>query len=123
MLGDALKQILAFGYILIHLHDNGNSFKDQQWDKPVIVRHNGKEFKIYLTVDKARQTWKVDLKESGTKLSHTDTEIEFTLPMIDEVRDVLSRISFANYCRQYSIFTTDITFKLDSYQRKVTRQI
>jgi hypothetical protein len=113
MLGDALKQILAFGYILIHLHDDGSSFKDQQWDKPLIVQHNGKEFKIYLTVDKTRQTWNVDIKESNTKLSYTDTEIEVTLPKIDEVKDNLSNATITDFSRQYSVFTTDITFKFN----------
>jgi hypothetical protein len=112
MLGDALKQILAFGYILLHLHDDGTCFQDRQWDKPLIIRNNGKEYKIYLTVDKARQTWKVDIPESEiTDVTHTDTEIEFTLPVIDEVKESLSSETITNYCRIYPIFTTDITFK------------
>ena len=32
MLGDAMKQIRAFGYTLIHLHDDGTSFEDKQWE-------------------------------------------------------------------------------------------
>ena len=112
MLGDALKQILAFGYILLHLHDDGTSFQDKQWNKPLIIRNNGKEYKIYLVVDKARQTWKVNIPEEEiTDLTHTDTEIEFTLPIIDEVKDILSKEILVNYCQIYPIFTTDISFK------------
>jgi hypothetical protein len=51
MLGDAMKQILAFGYVLIHIHDNGNTLEDKQWEHPLIIRHNKKEFKIYLKVE------------------------------------------------------------------------
>ena len=112
MLGDALKQILAFGYILTHLHDNGTSFQDKQWNKPLIVRNNGKEYKIYITVYKARQTWGVNIPENEvTDLKHTDTEIEFALPIVDEVKEVLSVKMLADYCRIYPIFTTDITFR------------
>ena len=45
MLGDAMKQIRAFGYILIHHHDDGTSFEDKQWEQPLIIRHNKKSTK------------------------------------------------------------------------------
>jgi hypothetical protein len=31
MLGDALKQVLAFGYVLLHANDDGTEFIDKQW--------------------------------------------------------------------------------------------
>ena len=113
MLGDALKQLLAFGYIMIHLDDDGTSFQDRQWEEPFIISNNGKEFKIYLTVDKARQEWKVSgTEESDAKdIEFADTEIEFMLPLVDEVKDSLRLETIINYCRTYPIFTTDITFK------------
>ncbi|MGI0042393.1 MAG: hypothetical protein ACRD47_01670, partial [Nitrososphaeraceae archaeon] len=75
MLGDAQKQILAFGYILNHLHDDGSEFEEKQWEKPLIIRHNGKEYKIYLKVDKARQIEIVrGLDKATGKVPHTDTE-------------------------------------------------
>ena len=92
MLGDAQKQILAFGYILIHLHDDGSEFEEKQWKEPLIIRHNGKEYKIYLKVDKARQIEIVSgLDEATGEVPHTDTEIELTLPIPDEVRNDLNR--------------------------------
>lgn len=112
MLGDAMKQILAFGYILIHIHDDGSTFEEKQWEEPLIIRHNGKEYKIYLKVDKARQTEIVSgLGEVTGKVLHTDTEIELTLPIPDEVRNDLNRICIEDFCKKYPLFTTDITFR------------
>jgi hypothetical protein len=89
MLGAAMKQILAFGYILTHLHDDGSAFVEKQWEKPLIIRHNGEDYKIYLKVDKAKQTETVRGTDEPTgKVSHTDTEIELTLPIPDEVKNV-----------------------------------
>lgn len=112
MLGDAKKQILAFGYILIHLHDDGSAFEEKQWEQPLIIRHNRKEYKIYLKVDKARQIEIVrGLDEPTGEVSHTDTEIELTLPIPGEVRNDLDRACIENFCKKYPLFTTDITFK------------
>ena len=38
MLGDAMKQILAWPYVLIHTKDDGSAFADRQWDKPLVIR-------------------------------------------------------------------------------------
>ncbi|MGH9925695.1 MAG: hypothetical protein ACRD5B_09990, partial [Nitrososphaeraceae archaeon] len=112
MLGDAQKQILAFGYILNHLHDDGSEFEEKQWEKPLIIRHNGKEYKIYLKVDKVRQIEIVrGLDKATGKVPHTDTEIELTLPMPDEVRSDLNRACIEDFCKKYPLFTTDITFR------------
>ncbi|MGH9982502.1 MAG: hypothetical protein ACRD8W_00925 [Nitrososphaeraceae archaeon] len=112
MLGDAMKQILAFGYILIHMHDDGSAFEEKQWEDPLFIRHNGKEYKIYLKVDKARQTEIVTGIDRATgKVSHTDTEVELTLPIPDEVRTDLNRTRIEDFCKKYPLFTTDITFR------------
>ena len=62
MLGDAMKQILSLGYVLLHTRDDGTDFTDKQWEHPLIIRHNGKEVKIGLTVDRATQSWKVAIE-------------------------------------------------------------
>jgi hypothetical protein len=112
MLGDAQKQILAFGYILIHLHDVGSEFEEKQWNGPLIIRHNGKEYKIHLKVDKARQIPIVSgLDQATGEVPHTDTEVELTLPVPDEVQNDLNRTCIENFCKKYPLFTTDITFK------------
>jgi hypothetical protein len=112
MLGDAQKQILAFGYILIHLNDDGSEFVEKQWEEPLIVRHNGNEYKIYLKVDKIRQISIVSgLDRPTAEVPHKDTEIELTLPIPNKVLNDLNRACIENFCKKYPLFTTDITFK------------
>lgn len=113
MLGDALKQILAFEYILIHVdYDDGSTFEDKQPKHPLIIHHNKREFKVYLNVDKVRQTAIVKVGEThGEELTHSDTEIELVLPIIDEVKYVLDRRCVEDFCKRYPLFTTDITFR------------
>jgi hypothetical protein len=108
MLGDALKQILALPYVLIHSSDDGTAFTNEQWNKPLIIRCNGKERHVRIIVDKAKQTHTLDIKE--VKLvgdTATDTEIEVFLPlMLDlDIHDI------ENFCRIYPLLTTDIPFK------------
>ena len=115
MLGDAIKQILAFGYILIPVSDDGTTFEDQQWKHPLIIRHNRREYKIYLDVDKIRQYGAVTIDESqeDVTIESPDTEIELVLPIIDEVRSSLNKQSIIDFCKKYPIFTTDLTFRFE----------
>lgn len=113
MLGDALKQMLAFGYVLLHANDDGTEFIEKQWEEPLIIRHNKIERKYILEVDKANQTINAKQieKREFTEIG-TDTEIELILPIIDdEIRASLDRLCIEEYCRRYPIFTTDISFK------------
>jgi hypothetical protein len=113
VLGDAMKQILAWAYVLIHANDDGTAFTDRQWEHPLIVRCNRRERQIFLHVDKANQHILAEpIIESDKELLYTDTEIEVTLPIIDEVADSLDiREEVAPFCKEYPIFTTDISFK------------
>ena len=113
MLGDAMKQILAFGYVLIHLEDDGSSFEDKQWKRPLIIRHNKAEYNIYLKIDKAQQTRFVEIHKSPNEPEDPTTEIEITLPIPNDVTDALSRACIKEFCKKYPIFTTDITFKFE----------
>ncbi|MGC2684513.1 MAG: hypothetical protein WA323_21855, partial [Candidatus Nitrosopolaris sp.] len=56
MLGDAMKQILALGYVLIHSEDDGTAFTNKHWDKPLIIRCNKTEWHVFVNVDKANQS-------------------------------------------------------------------
>ena len=103
MLGDAMKQILAFGYILIHVNDDGTTSEDQQWEHPLIIRHNHRESRLLLAVDKIRQNAVVRIEESPEMIESSDTEIELTLPIIDEVRDSLNKPSIVSFCKTYPI--------------------
>jgi hypothetical protein len=112
VLGDALKQILALPYVLIHAHDDGTTFANRQWEHPLIIRSNGKKFHIPLYVDLANQIIRSEpIEEIDRDVFSTDTEIEVTLPIIDEVRDRLNIHEIEQYCREYPIFTTDISFR------------
>ena len=47
-LGDALKRSLGMGYASWTKDYNASeTFEDKQWEQPVIVRCNGKEFRAY----------------------------------------------------------------------------
>jgi hypothetical protein len=121
MLGDALKQILAWPYVLIHTRDDGSSFKDRQWDKPLIIRCNGIERQIFLRVDKSNERIDVQINQIPGRLSHTDTEIETIWPVIDEVSLDINNIE--RFCRQYISLTTDIAFKFQLTDNSSTEDI
>ena len=85
MLGDALKQVLPFGYVLLHANDDGTEFIDKQWDQPLIIRHNKIEYGYVLEVDKANQRIEAkQIEEREFTDIGTDTEVELVLPIIDE---------------------------------------
>ena len=113
VLGDAMKQVLALPYVLIHAHDDGTTFANRQWEYPLIIRSNGKEFHVPLHVDLANQIiLSLPIEKTDAKISiGTDTEIEVTLPIIDEVSDNLNIHAIEQYCKEYPIFTTDISFR------------
>jgi hypothetical protein len=113
VLGDAMKQILALGYVLIHAHDDGTAFTNEQWEYPLIIRSNSKERQIILHVDDSNQIIETTIEENlDAKISFKDTEIEITLPIIDEVHvSHLDIHVIEQFCKEYPIFTTDISFK------------
>jgi hypothetical protein len=110
MLGDAAKQIGTWPYVLIHIKDDRSAFTDKQWDKPLVIRANRVEHHVFTNVDKASQRIMAEIKTVHDKLlPHTDTEIEITWPVVDDIRLDIRKIE--RFCRQYIIFTTDISFK------------
>lgn len=114
MLGDAMKQIRAFGHILIQVDDYGDSFEDKQWERPLIIRHNREEWELRLHLDKARQSATVTPKCTRKDLNHPDTEIEFTLPIPTyELCNDLTRACIVEFCQKYPLFTTDISFRFE----------
>lgn len=48
LLGDAMKQLLSLGYVLVNLNDDGTQLTNKQWDYPLTIRHNGEEWKVKL---------------------------------------------------------------------------
>jgi virulence-associated protein VagC len=122
ILGDALKQILALGYVLIHTNDDDTSFTSRQWPHPLIIRCNNRERQIFLHVDKSNQIIQAKVEENtAAKVISTDTEMEITLPIIDEVKvyrregdkiiEPINISTLERFCKEYPIFTTDISFR------------
>jgi hypothetical protein len=111
ILGDAMKQIGALGYILTNVNNGGTEFTDKQWEHPLIIRHNREEWKIDIGYSKAEQKDTVKTELSLQEIAYTDTEIELVLPIIDQVRDSLNVSYIERFCREYSILATDISFK------------
>ncbi|PWU81444.1 MAG: hypothetical protein DLM72_06900 [Candidatus Nitrosopolaris wilkensis] len=106
MLGDAMKQILALAYVLIHSSDHGTAFTNKQWNKPLIIRCNGKETHVRIIVDKSKQTHTLDIKEIKL-VGHPDTEIEIFFPLIVD----LDIHDIETFCSIYPLLTTGISFK------------
>jgi hypothetical protein len=112
MLGDAMKQILSLGYVLLHTNDDGTAFTDEQGTYPLIIRYNKEEWLVSVEVNKAAQTAPTDIKlNKQVFLKYTDTEIELWLPVIDEVRNDLTRDYIEEFCRKYTLFNTGVSFK------------
>ena len=110
MLGDAMKQILSLGYVLLHVSDDGTQFGDKQWTHPLVIRYNHREWNVYLTYDRATQNWDVKIEEPKA-ITSIEIELELKLPVIDEVKNKLTRDYIEEFCRKYTLFTTDISFK------------
>ena len=120
MLGDAMKQILSWPYVLIHTKDDGSAFTNKQWNQPLIIRSNGIERQIFLHVDKGNQLIHAEIKQVPIEIPFTDTEIELTWPIIEEVSD-LDIHTIEQFCKEYPIFTTDISFKFRLVDNSISR--
>jgi len=79
-LGDFLKRSLGMGYAAwTEGLNEDNSFTDEQWKKPVVVRYNGKENRVFILVHKgSSEPIKIEF-EDGPLYNDTYTEIEVSL--------------------------------------------
>lgn len=87
-LGDALKRSLGMGYASwTRDYDASETFEDKQWEQPVIVRCNSKEFRAFIKVNSARQErWTEIIQEhKPSRDIGTDTEVEITLPILNSL--------------------------------------
>jgi hypothetical protein len=125
MLGDAMKQIATFPYVLMHLGASGENiaaeertaFSPKQWDKPMTIKANGVSKEIMIHVDKASQIIKPIIRETVLKSGDTNTEVSSTLPVVEDTGEyVLNRLyidRIEKYCRRYAALTTDISFNFE----------
>lgn len=80
-LGDALKRIPGMAYALwTDGFNHEETFEEKQWNEPVIIRCNGKEFRVFI---RDPNTEAEILENSPTRDIGPDTEVEVTLPIID----------------------------------------
>ena len=126
-LGDALKRSLGMGYASWTRDYNASeTFEDKQWEQPVIVRCNGKEFRAFIRVDSARQErWNEIIQEQKPSRDiGTDTEVEITLPILnslDEDSFWIGRLQ--NYYNKAKIGkSTRTEFSIEVEEQKVEVQ-
>jgi hypothetical protein len=86
-LGDALKRCLGMGYASwIDKNRPDETFEDMQWNEPIIVRCNGCEYKAFIKIDSSKQKIWTEIQQENkpTRNIGNDTEIEVTLPVVQE---------------------------------------
>ena len=81
-LGDFLKRALGMGYASWTGHNDNpkDSFEEEQWEEPVILRFNGKEDRVFLFVNNDNPLTRKDGPTSAEDID-TDTEVEVALPL------------------------------------------
>lgn len=109
-IGDAEKRIIGLPFILMNMGADGSAFFKKQWDIPLFFRANGIERQILVDVNIGASTATNQITESPHKLEHTDTEVEVTLPIIEEIKNYVTLQKIEEFCKRYAIFTTDISF-------------
>ncbi|MDQ6862794.1 MAG: hypothetical protein M3044_03105 [Thermoproteota archaeon] len=108
-LGDALKEILSMGYALVNNMDGGDSFIDKQWEEPLILRFNGKEYKVYIWVDKADEKISIRIDDPPQQIDCSNyIEVEVALPVIGKESALIYRLE--QYCEKYTLFRNKIEF-------------
>jgi hypothetical protein len=115
-LGDALKRCLGMGYASWTSDYNPDeTFEEKQWNKPVIIRCNGKEYRVFIKVDTSRQEIWAEIKqeEKPTEDVGNDTEVEVTLPLPKSMIDNDECISrLYQYYKKYKIGKSRTLFSL-----------
>ena len=112
-LGDFLKRGLGMGYAAwTEGIDDDNSFTDEQWEEPLIVRHNGKETRVFIVVNKgSSEPIKVEF-EDGPSSNDTYTEVEVAMPLSYWNESLTHQLE--EYYRRYKIGKSKIEFRFDT---------
>jgi hypothetical protein len=115
-LGDGLKRGLGMGYAeWTDGIDDKDSFTDKQWHEPLIVRHNGQEYRTLIRVDKSNQIIQSELQgpyELTIAGLGNDTEIEVTLPIPTyDMYVVLARLE--EYYKIYKLAKSNTCFSFN----------
>jgi hypothetical protein len=112
-LGDFLKRGVGMGYAAwTEGIDDDNSFTDEQWEEPLIVRHNGRETRVYIVVNKgSSEPIKVEF-EDGPSYNDTYTEVEVALPLRHWNESQTHQLE--EYHKKYKIGKSKIEFSFDA---------
>jgi hypothetical protein len=107
-LGDALKRSLGMGYAkwTENREDNKDSFQEIQWDEPIILRFNRKEYTALLRVDKENLDPQVLINENyDAVIDNTDTEVSVALPLsANSNSDYSKETIYSQIIRYYKIY-------------------
>lgn len=111
-LGDALKRCLGMGYASWTKDYDPDAFEDKKWHKPIVVKRNGKESKIFIIVNTSKSTIDKDIQKTETTDVDNDTEVIVTLPI--ELSDIERCIEeLQQYYRMYRMGKTgNIAFSI-----------
>lgn len=103
-LGDFLKRVLGMGYASWTGHNDNpkDSFEGEQWEEPIILRFNKKEYKVFLIVNNDNLL----TRRQGPTTADigTDTEVEVTLPLTASYWDIGHSSLLDNLERYYKTF-------------------
>ena len=123
-LGDFLKRSLGMGYALwtsSYQREYSLVANSKQWPEPVILRHNGKEDKIFFHVDWDNQAYWPIFSDPIDYDAYDFTEVEVALPIDstsnDHWRNNVERVinQMQAYVRRTEIakVNTDLTFSVE----------
>jgi len=115
-LGDALKRCLGMGYASwTSNYDCDSAFEEIQWNEPVILRYNKREFRVYIKVDTSSQRiWiEIQVQKEPSRIIGFDTEVEVTLPLSESLEDAVHCINrLTQYYNIYKLGKSSIDFSL-----------
>ena len=97
-----------------HNDNPKDSFEDEQWEEPVILRFNGKEYMVFLVVNNDNPLTRKEGPTSAEDID-TDTEVEIALPLIASYWNIAQSSLLDNLERYYKTFklvkrNVDFTF-------------
>lgn len=115
-LGDFLKRGLGMGYAAwTEGIDDENSFTDEQWDEPLIVRRNGKETRVFILVNKgSNEPIKVKFEDGQSSYNDTYTEVNVALPSLIFEDNALITDQLERYFKSYKIGKSKVDLSFES---------
>jgi hypothetical protein len=114
-LGDGLKRLMGLPFILMNMGDTSgdSAFFKKQWDIPMYFRANGVERQAVVKVNLGASEAVNEIAQSPERLSHTDTEVEITFPIIEEAKEFITVSTVERHCRLNTSAVTDISFDIE----------